>query len=872
MATTKEIFIRIGSEFSEVFGDLDKLQNKLKRNGEQLTSIGKKMSVGITLPLAAMGAGALAMSTDFNAAMANVATLIPGNIERVQELKSTVQDMAVGVGKSTDDLAGGLFQVISAFGDSAETAQVLQINAEAAAAGLATTTDAINLTSAVTKAYGDTSAEAVQRVADLAFQTNKLGQTTFPEMAATMGRVVPLAKALNVTQEELFGSMATLTGVTGNTAEVTTQLRATYQAILKPTKDMSGAILRISEGMIESGELTGPLVDQLNELKREFVAVNTELDAAFAAGDKGAAKELEKQLGDISKQMNEVSGGMGAGIVQAKGFQETLKLIAAEADGNSNKLGQLFGSVEAIGAVLALTGSQADNLATKTAAMSEVSGAAGEAFKEQSEGINKTGFAMAQAQQKLAVLTQGLGDELAPVMLSVVNAVAPLIQGLRNVLTWFASLDEGVKQTVIIFTGAFAASGPILVAVGTLMTLLAGITAPILVGGAIIVGIAAGVAAIVANWDRIKQIPAVVQKMVEDVKTWMVDKLQSLIVQPVKEKIEAVTGFFKTMFDKVVGGSFVPDMVRGIGQWMGPGLQQNMVQPAMQATGQTSLLFQQMTVTTAEALRGLQESAVFTFGAIRTNFVNTLVGMIAGTTTFVEFLNQLWQTILAGALNVILSIGLQWALGQLLQQQQAAETLGVFTAVEAAKTAIFGAEETARLGIMLATNQAMLAAVFATIGGMTAVGNAALGILAAALAAVVSFLLAVASAVAGIPIVGQVLAGILIVGAGVAAFQGAAAIAVGAAGVQAAAGTAIVSASTALSGIPVFDSGGITTGPTLAMLSKNRRKEAVIPLDRLESFAGGGETTIIVEMDGRTIMKQIMKHLPGVVRVQGVPL
>lgn len=50
--------------------------------------------------------------------------------------------------------------------------------------------------------------------------------------------------------------------------------------------------------------------------------------------------------------------------------------------------------------------------------------------------------------------------------------------------------------------------------------------------------------------------------------------------------------------------------------------------------------------------------------------------------------------------------------------------------------------------------------------------------------------------------------------------------------------------------IPLLDTGGIATGPTLAMLSGNRKPEAIIPLDRLGSMLEGssrGGTTIIVQ-------------------------
>lgn len=51
----------------------------------------------------------------------------------------------------------------------------VEINAKAAAAGMAETTDALNLSSVVMKGYGDTTAEMNKKVMDLAFMTLKLG-------------------------------------------------------------------------------------------------------------------------------------------------------------------------------------------------------------------------------------------------------------------------------------------------------------------------------------------------------------------------------------------------------------------------------------------------------------------------------------------------------------------------------------------------------------------------------------------------------------------------------------------------------------------------------------------------------------------------
>ena len=53
-------------------------------------------------------------------------------------------------------------------------------------------------------------------------------------------------------------------------------------------------------------------------------------------------------------------------------------------------------------------------------------------------------------------------------------------------------------------------------------------------------------------------------------------------------------------------------------------------------------------------------------------------------------------------------------------------------------------------------------------------------------------------------------------------------------------------AKTADANIPMMAEGGIVTGPTLAMIGEGRGPEAVIPLDKLDGFMGGGAQNINV--------------------------
>ncbi len=222
---------------------------------------------------------------------------------------------------------------------------------------MARTEDAVTLLSAVTKGYGDTSAAAVQQVADLSFQAVKLGQTTFPELAASMGKAVPLAATLGVRVEELYGGFATLTGVTGNTAEVATQLRGVFQALIDPPAAMAKAIEA----------------------------------AGYASGQ---------------------------AMMEAEGFAGTLDLLAEAADGDTQRLAEMFGSVEALNAVLALTGPQADDLAAKTAAMGDAAGSVTAAYETMAGGIGGTVRRIGAQLRDLSLSVGGFLEPVAPLVMA----------------------------------------------------------------------------------------------------------------------------------------------------------------------------------------------------------------------------------------------------------------------------------------------------------------------------------------------------------------------------------------------------------------------------------------------------------------------
>lgn len=453
----KGVVIPIIADVKGLTQGLGDTEKRLKRLGSNIGSVGSSLTKGLTLPIVGAGAAAIAFSADFNKGMANIATLIPENAERVDELKQGLMDLGPEVGKSLSDLTDGLYQTISAFGDTADSVKILEINARAATAGLATTTDAINLTSAVTKGYGDTSAEAVEQASDLALLTVRLGQTTFPELAASIGKVIPLASSLNVTQEELFATMATLTGVTGGAAEVSTQMRGALQALLAPTAD-------------------------------------------------------------AAKAMEEAGYASGQALIENLGFAGAIEFLTKAADDAGVPLQKYISSIEGQTIALALTGAQADEYQKKLAEMGKAQGVTNQAFDEATTGVGGAAFGFAQLRAQAEVMAVSLGDGLAPALKVVMDNVKPLMDRVVDLSRRFSKADKDTQRLVITILAVVAAIGPVLIIVGKMITIVgtaitvikamkvafAALNATMLLNpiGLIVVAIAALIAGLVIAYKR----------------------------------------------------------------------------------------------------------------------------------------------------------------------------------------------------------------------------------------------------------------------------------------------------------------------------------------------------------------------------------
>lgn len=326
-----------------------------------------------------------AESLDFSKAMKAANTMAGKDSEGFEKLKDEVAELSKEIPIARDQLANGLYQVISNGVPEDNWIEYLKTSARSAVGGLADINRVVGVTATVIKNYG-LEWNAAADIQDKIQLTAKNGVTSFEQLAQALPRVTGNAATLGVTVDELMGTFATLTGVSGNTAEVSTQLAAIFTALVKPSS--------------EAAEMAAKMGIQFDA-------------AAIKAA--GGFQNFLQQLDSSIKAYAAANG-----VLEQEVY------------------GRLFGSAEALRALIPLQGELADKFASNIADMVNSAGTMDAAYND----MASTGEAAAQRLQNkfgaitdfIAGLTEGIQPMLAFAsgLLSTAANVAILAKSLNT--------------------------------------------------------------------------------------------------------------------------------------------------------------------------------------------------------------------------------------------------------------------------------------------------------------------------------------------------------------------------------------------------------------------------------------------------------
>lgn len=343
-----DLFVNIHANARGLVSGLAYSQKKLRKFSRSAARTGRQME---TLSRGMLGLGAsfalpvtLAIRefAKFEKSMASVATMLDDPRRHMGGFTSAVSDMAVEFGESTDALAGGLYDILSASIAPAKALDVLAVATKAAKGGLTDTKTAADAITTVLNSYGLSASDA-GRVSDILFTIVKRGKTTFEEIAGSIGNVSTIAATAGVDLEELAATVAVLTRVgiktdvamTATKAVVTAFAKATPAARLEAKKlglDLSAASLQ-ADGLIGSmKKMAGVNFDKLAKIFPNIRALT-----AIAP----ALKDITRFKNDLDAMANSV-GATDRAFSFFVGTVDYAMRVAGEA---IKKLGRTIGEV-----------------------------------------------------------------------------------------------------------------------------------------------------------------------------------------------------------------------------------------------------------------------------------------------------------------------------------------------------------------------------------------------------------------------------------------------------------------------------------------------------------------------------------------------
>lgn len=674
------------------------------------------------------------------------------------------------------------------------------------------------------------------------------------------------------------------------------------------------------------------------------------------------------------------------------------------------------GLAEAIKAIKEAT-SETDQLSIAT----EVFGAEGAqrmltAIKNNVIGLGDFGKTLKESEgliEDTEQSTRTLGDEFNQLKNELIKALRPfagdlidavreliplvknLVDKIKDAVQWVKDLSPETKDLALKLGLAAAAVGPFVIALGSLVGAIGSVVAGgvglakfLVMSGpwGLALAAASAVVGLVVNqmggWDQaitkttgfIKQlvkevvgayesIKTSISLIYETAKTYLVDKFAS-ITTGVKQHIDDTIGYFRDMWDAVVGHSYVPDTVTETGKWMGEKLKKALPDNVKTNTDEATDFFEMFRRDINDINQGIRDDANVVYDKLTSGLGDSFATAIIDGENFAESMGEVFDDMARYFIAALAKMAVEYAAfrslvatGVLPDTTAATAQIGATAglgplAVAAGGAGLlgYGIAQAAGLGQKSSTLSGIGAAAGFAVGGpigalLGGAGGAAIGELfgfdkkedpkKAARKAVASrfshlqdtrdklkrsdaspeafktynenvFALLNEARRVGASVKGM--RDLLFTGDDFGIMGGGRADqlreAVGQSyhsavatvkeaytryltgeitkselekfrGLRDIVASSLIRQDFASTGvgsfadIPQFAKGGIVTAPTIGLIGE-AGTEAVIPLDKLDAMTGKGAQTIIIQLDGRTIAKSVVKDMPSVLKLRGV--
>lgn len=333
---------KVSLDQSEFARGMSAMRRDAKKFGADMKSLGRKMALSITAPIAAVGGLAIKVAGDFEASMNKVAAISGATGGELEMLSKAAQDMGKTTQFSASEAADALSFLAMAGFDADQAMDALPHTLTlAASAGLDLASSA-DIVSNVLSGYGLEVGE-LARVNDVLVKTISSSNTNLSQMGEAMAQVAPIAASAGISFEQasaaigLFGNA----GIQGSAAG--TALKNAIAKMLDPTDEVRKKMETMGVSFTDAQNRLLPLDQIVQQLGPH--ASNTALMIEIFGQRAGPAMSalVSQGTGALQELTNELknSAGIAAEIAarQMEGFNGALKEFRSALEGLAISIG-----------------------------------------------------------------------------------------------------------------------------------------------------------------------------------------------------------------------------------------------------------------------------------------------------------------------------------------------------------------------------------------------------------------------------------------------------------------------------------------------------------------------------------------------------
>lgn len=459
---------------------------KIQNVGGTIDNLGNKLSMSLTAPLTAAGTASVKLAADAEKSFAKVSTIADSTALSYEKMESEVTEASNNTGVAITDFNEALYSSMSAGVESGKAIGFTTDMVKLAKGGFTDTAKAVDVVTSVLNAYG-LSADQASSISDKLITMQNIGKTTVDELASSLGRVIPTAKAFNVDMDNVSASMAILTKRGIQTAEATTyynsmlnELGKSGSVADKALRDLSGkgfsqlvaegtpvtSILQMLSdeaakngqslsdmfGSMEAGKAALSIMsDGGAEYNKVLEQMRNSANATQEAFDKMDSTDAAKMQKELVKLQN---AGIKAGkqllpvvtstVEQVGNLAEKFNKLSPEEQKSTVKMAAFAAGM---GPVLKMTGSVTTGVGSLTKGFGKLLEKAGDkkSLKIAEKGMEGVGAAAKIAASGTGVLTTAMSALTSPVGMTVA-AVAALTAGAIAMDKAFGGSTERVYE------------------------------------------------------------------------------------------------------------------------------------------------------------------------------------------------------------------------------------------------------------------------------------------------------------------------------------------------------------------------------------------------------------------------------------------